>query len=116
MSLAQANDIAERLDVGVVIDVYHVWWDPDVYRQIARAKGKILGFHVNDWIVPPPDMVRGRGMMGDGIVEIRRLREAIDQAEYSGPIEVEVFNQRFWDMPGDDVMRLLIERYGSFVA
>jgi sugar phosphate isomerase/epimerase len=111
VSLAHANDLAERLGVGVVIDVYHVWWDPDVFHQIERAGGRILGFHVNDWIVPLPDLLKGRGMMGDGKIEIRRLREAVDRAGYTGPIEVEIFNQKLYDMPGDDLMKLMVERF-----
>jgi sugar phosphate isomerase/epimerase len=115
VSLAQANSMAERLGVGVVIDVYHVWWDPDVYAQIERARGRILGFHVNDWIVPLPDMLKGRGMMGDGVIEIRRLREAVDQAGYQGPIEVEIFNQKLYDMPGDELMKLMVQRFEATV-
>jgi sugar phosphate isomerase/epimerase len=115
VSLAQANGMAERLGVGVVIDVYHVWWDPDVYAQIERAQGRILGFHVNDWIVPLPDILKGRGMMGDGVIEIRRLREAVDRAGYTGPIEVEIFNQKLYDLPGDDLMKLMVERFEATV-
>ena len=115
VSLAQANGMAQRLGVGVVIDVYHVWWDPDVYAQIERARGRILGFHVNDWIVPLPDMLKGRGMMGDGVIEIRRLREAVDRAGYTGPIEVEIFNQKLYDMPGDELMKLMVERFEALV-
>jgi sugar phosphate isomerase/epimerase len=111
VSLAQANTMAEKLDVGVAIDVYHVWWDPDVYAQIERARGRILGFHVNDWIVPLPEILKGRGMMGDGLIEIRRLREAVDRAGYTGPIEVEVFNQKLYDLPGDELMKLMVERF-----
>src|SRR5699024_8906306 len=72
-TLGQANAISEKMDtdqVGVVVDVYHVWWDPCLYQEIERAKGNILGFHVSDWIVPLPDMFKGRGMMGDGVIEI----------------------------------------------
>jgi sugar phosphate isomerase/epimerase len=74
-TLGLANDIAQRLGsahVGVVIDVYHVWWDPTVEAEIARAAPHTLGFHVNDWIVPLPDVLRGRGMMGDGCIDNRR--------------------------------------------
>jgi sugar phosphate isomerase/epimerase len=75
VSLREANAISELFksrNLGVVIDVYHVWWDPTVYSEIARASGSIFGFHVNDWIVPLPDLLNGRGMMGDGVIEIRR--------------------------------------------
>lgn len=114
VTLAQANDMVERLDsawVGVAVDVYHVWWDPCVYAQIARAAGRILGFHVSDWLVPPPNHLLGRGMMGDGVIELRRLREAVDAAGYAGPIEVEIFNQEVWDTPGPRVLATVNERF-----
>lgn len=117
-TLAQALDMAEQINtpyVGVVIDVYHVWWDPDVYRQIARAAGRIAGFHVNDWIVPLPDPLMGRGMMGDGVIEIRKLRAAVDAAGYSGPIEVEIFNEALRARPGDEVLALMKERFLAYV-
>jgi len=114
VTLDQANSLAEKYspqEVGVVVDVFHVWWDPDLYRQISRAQGRILGFHVSDWIVPTPDLLMGRGMMGDGVIEIRRIREAVEAAGYSGPIEVEIFNRAIWDQPGDEVLSLIKERY-----
>jgi sugar phosphate isomerase/epimerase len=116
VTLAQANALAERIAsaaVGVAVDVYHVWWDPEVYTQIARASGRIVGFHVSDWIVPPPDHVLGRGMMGDGVIQLRRLREAVDAAGYDGPIEVEIFNPQIWDTPGEQVLALAKERFLS---
>ena len=118
VTLAQANAMAERIAspfVGVAVDVYHVWWDPDVYAQIARAGTTIVGFHVSDWLVPPPDHLLGRGMMGDGVIEIRRLRQAVDDAGYDGPIEVEIFNQQIWDTPGEQVLELAKERFVSEV-
>lgn len=114
VTLRQALEMARKLAssyVGVVIDVYHTWWDPEVYEQIKAAAGSILGFHVSDWLVPTPDMLLGRGMMGDGIIELRKLRAAVDAAGYSGPIEVEIFNQKLWDMPGDELLRLMCQRY-----
>ena len=118
VTLGEANALAEQFEsdvVGVVIDVYHVWWDPEVYTQIKRAARRILGFHVNDWIVPLPDMLMGRGLMGDGVIELRRLRAAVDAAGYTGSIEVEIFNQAISDMPGEAVLRLMKERYLSYV-
>lgn len=97
--------------LGVIIDVYHVWWDPEIYRQIAAAGDSIFGFHVNDWLVPIPDLLNGRGMMGDGVIEIRRLRQAVDAAGYRGPIEVEIFNQDLWRLPGDTLLTLLCQRF-----
>ena len=114
VTLGQTNDVLDRLasdQVGVAVDVYHVWWDPDVYPQIARAKGRILGFHVNDWLAPPPDVLLGRGLMGDGVIELSRLRAAVEAASYAGPIEVEIFNQALWDRPGDEVLALVKDRF-----
>jgi sugar phosphate isomerase/epimerase len=105
--------MATIADVGVAVDVYHVWWDPSVYQEIGHVGERIVGFHVSDWLVPPPDHLLGRGMMGDGVIELRRLREAVEAAGYSGPIEVEIFNQRIWDMPGPEVLALAKERYLS---
>ena len=114
VTLGQANDFVERFaspQVGVIVDVYHVWWDPTVYREIERARGHILGFHVNDWLVATPDILNGRGMMGDGKIELRRFRAAVEASGYDGPIEVEIFNKSLWAMPGDDILRLMSERY-----
>ncbi len=114
VTLDQANTMAEKMNsshVGVIVDVFHVWWDPDLYNQINRAKNNILGFHVSDWIVPVPDIFKGRGMMGDGVIELRRIRKAVEAAGYNGPIEVEIINQSIWDQPGDDVLALMKERY-----
>lgn len=118
VTLAEANRLVRRFDhnyVGVVIDAYHVWWDPDIYTRIAEASGRILGFHVSDWLVPTPDLLMGRGMMGDGVIELRRLRYAVEAAGYTGPIEVEIFNQALWDMPGDDALQLIRRRYLDYV-
>lgn len=118
VTLGQANDIVEDLaspQVGVIVDVYHVWWDPHVYKEIERSRGRILGFHVNDWLVVTPDILQGRGMMGDGKIEIRRLRAAVEASGYDGPIEVEIFNQSIWDTPGADVLNVMCERYLQFV-
>lgn len=112
--LSEANALAEHFaspQVGVVIDIYHVWWDPNVYEEISRAKNWTFGFHVNDWLVPNADPLMSRGMMGDGVVENRRLREAVDSAGYDGPIEVEIFNADTWAMNGNDVLRVMKERF-----
>jgi sugar phosphate isomerase/epimerase len=113
-TLAQANDLAERIgapNVGVVVDVYHVWWDPGLYREVARAAGRVLGFHVCDWLVPNRDVLMSRGMMGDGVIDIRRIRQAVEGAGYRGFIEVEIFNRAIWDAPADEVVARMRERY-----
>ncbi len=116
--LSEANDLAAAFDtpqVGVVIDIYHVWWDPAVYAEIERAAGRIVGFHVNDWLSPNLEPLMSRGMMGDGVVENRRLREAVDAQGYTGPIEVEIFNEEIWSRDADDVMRQMRDRFASDV-
>ncbi|MEK3886140.1 sugar phosphate isomerase/epimerase family protein [Bacillus sp. FSL K6-3431] len=118
VTLNHANTLAEQFNtdaVGVVVDVFHVWWDPDLYNQISRASGKILGYHVSDWIVPTPDLLMGRGMMGDGVIDLRKIRNAVEEAGYKGPIEVEIFNQEIWDRPGDLVLEQIKERYLEYV-
>lgn len=115
VTLGQANRMAEQIgapNVGVIVDVYHVWWDPDLYDAIARASGRIFGYHVNDWIIPlPHPVLHGRGMMGDGVIELRKIRRAVEDTGYVGPIEVEIFNERLWSMPGDDVLAQMKKRY-----
>lgn len=118
VTLRQANDVLDRLDspqVGVAVDAYHVWWDPDLYNQIARAAGRIVGFHIDDWPVPNKDPLMSRAMMGDGVIELRRIKSAIDEAGYAGPIEVEIFNPTYWDMPGEKVLELMKDRYVEHV-
>jgi sugar phosphate isomerase/epimerase len=108
----------DRLDspqVGVAIDAYHVWWDPELYAQISRSSGRIVGFHVDDWPVPNKDPLMSRAMMGDGIIELRRMKAAVDGAGYAGPIEVEIFNEVYWNMPGDEVLALMRNRYVEHV-
>lgn len=115
VTLGQANDLTKKLDsdhLGVIVDVYHLWWDPNLYIEIERAKGKILGYHVSDWTVPTTDLLMSRGMMGDGVIELRKIRKAVEAAGYdTGPVEVEIFNQKIWDMAGDDALSLMKERY-----
>jgi sugar phosphate isomerase/epimerase len=117
-SLEEANVLAEKFDpdtVGIVVDVYHVWWDAMLEREIARARGRICGFHACDWLVPTPDMLMGRGMMGDGCIDIHRIRTLVDATGYAGRIEVEILNQRIWDQPGDEVLAVMKQRYRSCV-
>jgi sugar phosphate isomerase/epimerase len=118
VTLKQANDLVERLSspaVGVVVDVFHVWWDPDVMHQIERARGKVVGFHVSDWPVPLPGILMGRAMMGDGVIELRKLRQAVDAAGYGGPIEVEIFNEEIWKNADDGLMELIQQRFIEYV-
>ena len=116
-TLGQALDLCERIGagVGVAIDVYHVWWDPDLDAQIARAGagGRILAHHICDWLVPTRDLLLDRGMMGDGVIDLKRLRRLIEAAGYSGPQEAEILSTAWWKRPGDEILRTCIERFNS---
>jgi sugar phosphate isomerase/epimerase len=118
VTLKQANDLAEQFPqqtVGVIIDVFHLWWDPGIDHEIARTSERILGFHVSDWLVPLPDMLLGRGVMGEGVIDIRGLHAAVTNAGYRGPIEVEIFNQALWDEDPDEALRKVRQAYIDFV-
>lgn len=118
VTLEQAIDLAETFPaetVGIAVDTFNVWWDPKVYEQIARAAGRIVSYQVCDWLVPLPDPILGRGIPGDGVVELRRLTAAVTAAGYDGPIEVEVFNQDVWDRPPGEVVEQVKERFLSEV-
>jgi sugar phosphate isomerase/epimerase len=114
VTLKQANDMAEQLAspaAGVVVDAFHVWWDPEVMVEIERARGRIAGFHVSDWPVPLPGILMGRAMMGDGVIELRKLRHAVEAAGYDGPIEVEIFNEEVWKGADDGLMGRIQQRF-----
>jgi sugar phosphate isomerase/epimerase len=118
-TLAQALDLCDQLGdgVGVTIDTYHVWWDPDLANQIARAgRGKrILAHHICDWLVPTQNLVTDRGMMGDGVIDLRGFRRMIEAAGFHGPQEVEIFSaDNWWKRPGDEVLRTCIARYQEY--
>jgi sugar phosphate isomerase/epimerase len=121
-SLGQALDLAAPYPpetVGVVIDTYHLWWDDQVWTQIARAgaERRIACFQVADWITPLPEgVLLGRALPGEGCVELRRFREAVDAAGYAGPVEVEVFHADVWARPGREVLEAAIAGYREHVA
>jgi sugar phosphate isomerase/epimerase len=118
----QALDICDALDpersgaLGVALDVYHIWWDPGVLPQIAGAgKDRLLAFHVCDWLVPTRDILNDRGMMGDGVIDIKRLRAAVEAQGYAGYCEIEIFSNDWWSRPMDEVLRTCIERHRTVV-
>ncbi len=115
-TLAQALDICAQLGdgVGVAIDTYHVWWEPGLEAQIARAgrEGRILAHHICDWLVPTRDLLLDRGMMGDGVIDLAGFRRMIEAAGFHGPQEVEIFSaENWWKRPGDEVLSTCIERF-----
>ncbi|MDS1272412.1 sugar phosphate isomerase/epimerase [Lipingzhangella sp. LS1_29] len=118
-TLAQAVELAQEFPpdlVGVVVDTFHVWWDPEVDTQIARAGPRIASFQVSDWITPlPADVLLGRGLPGDGHIDFRALHAAVDAAGYAGDVEVEVFNAEVWREEPHTVLRRVAERYRTAV-
>jgi sugar phosphate isomerase/epimerase len=106
-----------RAALGVAVDVYHVWWDPKLEAQIARAgRERLLAFHVCDWLVPTRDLLNDRGMMGDGVIDIPRIRGWVEAAGFDGYSEVEIFSsENWWKRPEDDVLATCIERHRSCV-
>ena len=121
-SLKQALDLAAphpAAQVGVCVDTYHLWWDDTVWEQIARAgrEDRLAVFQVADWVTPlPAGVLLGRGLPGDGCVELLRFREAVDAAGYTGPIEVEVFAEDVWARPGREVLAAAMAGYRDHVA
>lgn len=118
-TLDQALAIAEEHPaeaVGVVVDEFHVWWDPRIEESVAKAAGRILGFHVCDQLVPLTDTLLGRALPGAGPIDHRRLKACVDAAGYDGPIEVEVFNAELWRRPGEEVLGEVVRSYSEHVA
>jgi sugar phosphate isomerase/epimerase len=109
--LDEAIELADQLQVGIVVDVFHVWWDWRLYADLPRASKNICGFHVSDWAVPLPGIVTGRSMMGDGVIELRRIRTSVDETGYDGPIEVEIMNESLWARPLDEIFKMTVARY-----
>lgn len=112
-TLEQALDMCDALGegVGVAVDAYHVWWDPKLAGQIARGRGRILGYHICDWLVPTRDLLNDRGMMGDGVIDLPRIRSWVEAAGYSGFQEVEIFSELdWWKRDPDQVLRTCKER------
>ena len=121
-TMEQALDICDALDpdrsgaLGVAVDMYHVWWDPKLKEQIERAgRERLLAFHVCDWLTPTSDLLNDRGMMGDGVIDIRQARGWVEAQGFAGFSEVEIFSHRWWERSGDEVLEACIDRHKRFV-
>lgn len=115
MTVRQALEICDIVglpNIGVAVDVYHTWWDTALSESIYNAEGRILGFHLCDWLENTSDMLLDRGMMGDGVADIRGLRAEIEKAGYQGYCEVEIFSsENWWKRPPEVVLDIIVERY-----
>ena len=122
-TLEHALDICDELDagksgmLGVALDIYHVWWDPKLQQQIARAgRERLLAYHVCDWLTPTRDLLSDRGMMGDGVVELKNIRGWVEDAGFAGFSEVEIFsNLDWWQRSGGETLNVCIERHKQAV-
>ncbi len=118
-TLEQALDVCDELDparsgaLGVAVDVYHVWWDPKLRAQIERAgRHRLLAFHVCDWLTPTTDLLNDRGMMGDGVIDIPRIRGWMEGQGYAGYSEVEIFSAaNWWRRDHGEVLDTCIQRH-----
>ena len=121
-TLEQALDLCDELDpgqtgmLGVAADLYHIWWDPKLQSQIERAGAKrLLAYHVCDWLTPTRDLLNDRGMMGDGVIELKKCRQWMEHAGYQGFAEVEIFSEHWWSQPGEVVLDTCIARHKTVV-
>ncbi|MFN0115267.1 MAG: sugar phosphate isomerase/epimerase family protein [Paracoccaceae bacterium] len=105
-------DAVAAPNVGIAVDVYHVWWDTTLAASLSRAQGRILGYHLCDWLETTRDMLLDRGMMGDGVADLKAIRAAVERAGYSGPCEVEVFSAaNWWRRDPGEVLDVMVERF-----
>ncbi len=115
-TLGQANGMAEALGspaVGVTVDVYHVWWDPDLEAEIRRAGEKLLSFHVCDWRTPTRDLLNDRGLMGEGCIPLRQIRGWVEQTGFDGPVEVEIFSDAYWGMDQAAYLERVVDAWAA---
>ncbi len=109
------GDVAEPW-LGACLDVYHLWWDPNLARDIARAglAKRIFGFHVCDWLVPTTDVLNDRGMMGDGVIDVRGIRSMVEAAGYDGLVEAEIFSAtNWWKRPMAETLTVCAQRFAG---
>jgi sugar phosphate isomerase/epimerase len=118
-TLRHANDLCDELGddgLGLAVDLYHTWWDPELHDQIRRAgKKRVLAFHICDWLVPTADLLLDRGMMGDGVIDIAGARATVESIGYEGLHEVEIFSAaNWWKRPPDEVLETCKARHQEF--
>jgi sugar phosphate isomerase/epimerase len=116
-SMAQANDWCDALgggaEIGIAVDTYNVWWDPDLQAQLQRAAGRIAAYHVSDWLADTRDLRFDRGMPGDGVIDLQRFAALVEAAGYRGHHEVEILSSRWWAQDPDAVVATVKERFAS---
>jgi sugar phosphate isomerase/epimerase len=118
-TLRQANDMAEHFDsayVGVAVDVYHLWWDPELKAEIARCgkENNLYAYHICDWVSPTRDMLNDRGLMGEGCIPLRQIRQWVEEAGFNGFHEVEIFSDRYWAGDQDIFIKDIVKAYVQY--
>jgi sugar phosphate isomerase/epimerase len=115
-TMASANAVCDELDhplVGLAVDAYHVWWDPDLAAQIALTgeKNRLFAFHICDWLTPTTDLLNDRGLMGEGCIDLKGMRAMVESAGFSGYHEVEIFSNRWWSVDQDEFLARIQQAY-----
>ncbi len=118
-TMRQANDLCDLVSdplVGVAVDVYHLWWDPDLKQEIQRCgqSGRLFAFHICDWLTPTEDLLNDRGLMGDGCIDIRQIREWVESTGFCGFNEVEIFSNKWWQKDQDQFLETIKKAYLSY--
>jgi len=118
MTVRDAVNVCDMVcsdSVGMAVDVYHVWWDTTLAEALDASAGHVLGYHLCDWLENTSDMLLDRGMMGDGVADLRAIRGAVEGAGYKGLCEVEIFSaQNWWKRPPDEVLDTLVDRFRKY--
>ena len=119
-TLKQANDMADSIGselVGIAVDVYHLWWDPDLEQEIKRCakNGHFIAFHICDWAVPTNDMLLDRGLMGEGCIPLKTIKKWVDATGFDGYHEVEIFSNKFWAMDQHKFLEKIINAYKEYI-
>ncbi|MGE9291557.1 MAG: sugar phosphate isomerase/epimerase family protein [Puniceicoccales bacterium] len=117
-TVGQCNDMIDQIGaehVGIAVDVYHVWWDPQLEQELKRAGDRVIGFHVCDWMTPTADMLNDRGLMGEGCIDNRGIRQMVENTGFNSWIEVEVFSTRHWARDQDEYLEDIIRAYKTHV-
>lgn len=121
-TMKQAHEICDRLgspkSLGIAVDVYHVWWGDDLRNQLLHAgnTGRLLAFHICDWLTPTQDLLNDRGLMGDGCIDIRQITQWVEEAGFSGYREVEIFSNRWWSKDQGEFLDAIVQRYNQLYS
>ena len=117
-SMTQANELCEAIDspqLGIAVDVYHLWFDPRLEGEISRAGSRVLAFHVCDWRTPTVDLLTDRGLMGEGCINIPEIRGWVEKTGFDGFCEVEIFSSRLWAIDQRDYLARIVDAFQKYV-